>query len=95
MAEKPNDGEEADEYSVYFLHSYCDGFRYVGQRKGQRRESAAGGVGSVSERIGWLPFAGLSGWARPSTGPFLNRTAVRHNKVVIRISASPIVSVIF
>jgi hypothetical protein len=58
--------------------------------QGERREAAAGGVGFVSERIGWLPFAGPSGWAPPGcTGPLLNRTAVRHSKLVIRISASP------
>src|ERR1035441_4374635 len=62
------------------------------QRKGQRRESsAAGGGGFVSERIGWLTFAGPSGcWALPGrTGPLLARTAVRHNKLVIRIRATP------
>src|ERR1019366_10375683 len=33
------------------------------ERKGQRREPAADDVRFVSERIGWLPFAGPSGWA--------------------------------
>jgi len=35
----------------------------VTERKGQRRESAAGDVRSVPERIAWLPFAEPSGWA--------------------------------
>ena len=34
----------------------------VAERKGQRREPAVDGVRFVFERIGWLPFAGLS-WA--------------------------------
>jgi hypothetical protein len=34
------------------------------QRKGQRREPAAGGVRFVSERIGWLPFAAPPGSER-------------------------------
>ena len=34
---------------------------YAAELRGQRREPAADDVGFVSERIGWLPFAGPSG----------------------------------
>jgi hypothetical protein len=33
----------------------------MSERHGQRREPAADDVQFVSERIGWLPFAGPSG----------------------------------
>lgn len=44
------------------------------ERKGQRREPSAADVRFVSERIGWLPFAGSSGSARVSVGTALARS---------------------
>jgi hypothetical protein len=47
---------------------YVDQCRHeiAGERKGQRREPAADDVRFVSERTGWLPFAGPSCSARSS-----------------------------
>src|SRR6185369_707581 len=50
----------------------------AGQRRGQRREPAAGDVKFVSERNGWLPFAAPPGWTSTFTlsAPSLVRNAV-------------------
>ena len=53
----------------------CKRVRINAERKGQRREPAADDVEFVSERIGWLPFAGPLCWMKfegsntPSNSP--------------------------